>query len=101
MAKPGPPRALHYLHSERLEGLLVKGSAAPHVPYSQGQVVDRRKRYGKRHAFHLRARSSGNIPERWAPEPERTPIGGFSGSLVTPPSGLGSADEGRRTSDGV
>ena len=34
------PRALHYLHSERLEGLLVEGAAAPLVTDSQGQVVD-------------------------------------------------------------
>jgi hypothetical protein len=55
-------RALHYLHSERLEGLLVEGAAASQVTYSQGQVVDEGKCYGQRHPFYLRARSPGNIP---------------------------------------
>ena len=63
--EPGPLRALHYRHSERLEGLLVEGAAASHVTYSQGQVVDE----GKRHALYLRARSPGSIPER-RPNPE-------------------------------
>ena len=44
--EPRPPRALHYLHSERLEGLLVEGAAASLVTYSQGQVVDEGKRHG-------------------------------------------------------
>src|SRR4029077_4252883 len=61
--EPGPLRALHYLHSERLESLLVEGTAAPHGTYSQGRVVDEGKRHGQRHALHRRARSSGNIPE--------------------------------------
>src|SRR6476660_819563 len=49
--EPRPLRALDYLHSERLEGLLVEGAAAPHVTYSQGQVVDEGKRHGQRHAL--------------------------------------------------
>jgi len=44
--EPRPLRALHYLHSERLEGLLVEGAAASQVTYSQGQVVDEGKRHG-------------------------------------------------------
>src|SRR5947209_6069295 len=63
--EPRPPRALHYLHSERLEGLLVEGAAASLVAYSQGQVVDEGKRHGQRHALYLRARPPGNIPEHW------------------------------------
>jgi hypothetical protein len=63
--EPRPLRALHYLHSERLEGLLVEGAAASHVTYPQGQVVDEGKRHGQRHALYLRARPSGNIPELW------------------------------------
>src|SRR5947207_10174164 len=63
--EPRPPRALHYLHSERLEGLLVEGAAASLVTYSQGQVVDEGKRHGQRHALDLRARPPGNIPEHW------------------------------------
>src|SRR6185436_6580189 len=47
--EPGPLRALHYLHSERLESLLVEGAAAPHVTYSQDQVIDEGKRPGQRH----------------------------------------------------
>jgi catechol 2,3-dioxygenase-like lactoylglutathione lyase family enzyme len=46
--EPRPPRALHYLHSERLEGLLVEGAAASLVTYSQGQVIDEGKRHGQR-----------------------------------------------------
>jgi len=46
--EPRPQRALHYLHSERLEGLLVEGAAASFVTYSQGQVVDERKRHRTR-----------------------------------------------------
>ncbi len=42
--EPRPLRALHYLHSERLEGLLVEGAAASHVTDPQGQVVDEGKR---------------------------------------------------------
>jgi hypothetical protein len=42
-----PPRALHYLHSERLEGPLVEGAAASQVTYPQGQVVDEGKRHGQ------------------------------------------------------
>jgi hypothetical protein len=49
--EPGPLRALHDLHSERLEGLLVEGAAASQVTYSQGQVVDQGKRHGQRHAL--------------------------------------------------
>jgi hypothetical protein len=49
--EPRPPRALHYLHSERLEGLLVEGAAASLVTYSQSQVVDEGKRHGQRHAL--------------------------------------------------
>jgi hypothetical protein len=49
--EPTPLRALHYVHSERLEGLLVKGAAAPQVASSQGQVVDEGKRHGQRHAL--------------------------------------------------
>ena len=41
--EPRPLRALHYLHSERREGLLIEGAAASHVTYSQGQVVDEGK----------------------------------------------------------
>ena len=44
--EPGPLRALHDLHSERLEGLLVEAAAASQVAYSQGQVVDEWKRHG-------------------------------------------------------
>jgi hypothetical protein len=33
----GPLRALHYLHPERLEGLLVEGAAASQVTYSQAK----------------------------------------------------------------
>ena len=44
--EPRPLRTLHYLHSERLEGLLVEGAAASQVTYSQGQVVDEGKRHG-------------------------------------------------------
>jgi hypothetical protein len=44
--EPRPLRALHYLHSERLEGLLVEGAAASQVTYSQGQVVDEGKHHG-------------------------------------------------------
>jgi hypothetical protein len=44
--EPRPLRALHYLHSERLEGLLVEGTAPSQVTYSQGQVVDEGKRHG-------------------------------------------------------
>jgi hypothetical protein len=47
--EPRTLRALHYLHSERLEGLLVEGAAASQVTYSKGQVVDE----GKRHASIL------------------------------------------------
>ena len=61
--EPGPLRTLHYLHSERLEGLLVEGAAASHVTYPQGQVVDEGKRHGQRHALYLSARSPMNIPE--------------------------------------
>ena len=53
--KPKPRRALHYVHSERLEGLLVEGAAASQVTYSQGQVVDEGKRNGQRHALYFRA----------------------------------------------
>jgi hypothetical protein len=60
-----PPRALHHLHSERLKRPLVEGAAACLVTYSQGQVVDEGKRHGQRHAFYLRARPPGNIPEHW------------------------------------
>src|SRR5947208_10895192 len=63
--EPRPPRALHYLHSERLEGLFVEGAAASLVAYSQGQVVDEGKRHGQRPALYLRARPPGNIPEHW------------------------------------
>ena len=49
--EPRPLRALHHLHSERLQGLLVEGAAASHVTYSQGQVVDEGKRHGQRHAL--------------------------------------------------
>ena len=63
--EPRPLRALHYLHSERLEGLLVEGAAASQVTYSQGQVVDERKRHGQRHAFYLKSGSPGNIPDHW------------------------------------
>jgi hypothetical protein len=45
--EPRPLRALHYLHSERLEGPLVEGAAASHVTYSQGQVIDEGKRHGQ------------------------------------------------------
>src|SRR5438477_3625008 len=69
--EPRPPRALHYLHSERLEGLLVEGAAASRVTYSQGQVVDEGKRHGQRHALYLRARPPGNIPEHWGTSPHR------------------------------
>ena len=34
---------------EGLEGPLVERAAAPHVTYSQGQVVDEGKRHGQRH----------------------------------------------------
>src|SRR5256886_16072394 len=51
--EPRPPRALHSLRSERLEGLLVEGAAASLVTYSQGQVVDEGKRHGQRHASIL------------------------------------------------
>src|SRR5205823_10294948 len=52
--EPRPPRALHYLHSERLEGLLVEGAAASLVTYSQGQVVDEGKqRHGQRSGLIL------------------------------------------------
>jgi hypothetical protein len=44
--EPWPLRALHHLHSERLEGLLVEGAAASQVTYSQGQVVDEGKGHG-------------------------------------------------------
>ena len=65
--EPRPPRALHYLHSERLEGLLVEGAAASLVTYSQGQVVDEGKqRHGQRYALYLKARPPGDIPEHWA-----------------------------------
>jgi hypothetical protein len=50
-----PLRTLHYLHSERLEGLLVEGAAASQVTYSQSQVVDEWKRHGQRHPLYLRA----------------------------------------------
>ena len=36
--EPGPLRALHYRHSERLEGLLVEGPVASQIAYPQGQV---------------------------------------------------------------
>ncbi len=45
--EPRTLRALQYLHSERLEGLLVEAAAASHVTYSQGQVVDEGKRHGQ------------------------------------------------------
>jgi len=61
--EPRSPRALHYLHSERLEGPFVEGAAASHVTYSQRQVVDEGKRHGQRHALNLRARPRGNIAE--------------------------------------
>ena len=61
--EPRPLRALHYLHSERLEGPLVEGAAASQVTYSQGQVVDEGKRHGQRHALYFRARPLGNTPE--------------------------------------
>jgi hypothetical protein len=51
--EPRPLRALHYFHSERLEGQLVEGAAASQVTYSQGQVVDEGKRHGQRHASIL------------------------------------------------
>ena len=51
--EPRPLRALHYLHSERLEGLLVEGAAASQVTYSQGQVVDEWKRHGSDTPFIL------------------------------------------------
>jgi hypothetical protein len=60
--EPGPPRALHYLHAERLEGPLVEGAAASLVTYSQGQVVDEGKHHGQRHPFILR-RALRNTPE--------------------------------------
>jgi hypothetical protein len=44
--EPRSLRALHYLHSERLEGLLVEGAAPSQISYSQGQVVDEGKRHG-------------------------------------------------------
>src|SRR4029079_1355615 len=62
--EPRPLRALHYRHSERLEGPLVEHAAAVQITYSQSQVVDERTRYGQRHALDPRARSPGDIPER-------------------------------------
>ena len=50
--EPRPLRALHHLHSERLQGLLVESAAASHVTYSQGQVVDEGKRHGQRHPLY-------------------------------------------------
>ena len=49
--EPGPPRALHYLHSERLEGPFVEGAAPSLVTYSQGQVVDEGKSHARRHTL--------------------------------------------------
>src|SRR5512132_2595908 len=60
-SEPRPLRALHYLHAERLEGLLVERAAASQVTYSQGQVVDEGKRHGQRHALYLRARLRGTF----------------------------------------
>jgi len=76
--EPRPLRALHYLHSERLEGPLVEGAAASLVTYSQGQVVDERKRHGLRHALYLRARPLGNIPEHWRTQACSRPRSGVS-----------------------
>src|SRR4029079_7469191 len=62
--EPGPLRALHHRHSERLEGPLVEGAAASQITDTQSQVVDERTRYGQRHPLYRRARSPGDIPER-------------------------------------
>ena len=64
--EPRPLRALHYRHSERLEGPLVEHAAASQVTDSQGQVVDEGKRHRQRHALHPRARSPEDIAQRRA-----------------------------------
>ena len=82
--EPGPLRALHYLHSERLESLLVEGAAAPHVTYSQDQVIDEGKRPGQRHPSILEPRSRGNIPARWGSSGSRTDARGLASGTSRP-----------------
>src|SRR5512132_3309600 len=60
--EPRPLRALHYLHSERLEGPLVEGPAPFQVTYSQGQVVDEGKRHGTDTLSTLERDLRGTVP---------------------------------------
>jgi len=66
--EPRPLRALHHLHSERLEGPLVEGAAASHVTYPQGQVIDEGKRHGQRHPLILERDPRGTFPNAGAGE---------------------------------